>query len=129
MDFDAICKYCGEKLPHEKCSEARKKPEPGEFTKKACDTMNYSFKKNNPSRDAHECRKIALEACDEIDRLTLQNTHAMGLNKVLVVNAQKSLDELKAKDEVLRELLAYAEEGLLIDEQLAAHIEQALKEN
>ena len=37
--------------------------------------------------------------------------------------------QLKAKDKVLRELLAYAEEGLLIDEQLAAHIEQALKEN
>ena len=33
----------------------------------------------------------------------------------------------KAKDKVLRELLAYAEEGLLIDEQLAAHIEQAMK--
>ena len=35
--------------------------------------------------------------------------------------------ELEAKDEILRELLAYAEEGLLIDEHLAAHIVQALK--
>ena len=26
---EANCHYCGEKLPHEKCSEARKKPEPG----------------------------------------------------------------------------------------------------
>lgn len=25
---EAFCHYCGEKLPHEKCSEARKKPEP-----------------------------------------------------------------------------------------------------
>ena len=28
MDFDAMCHYCGEKLPHENCSDARKKPEP-----------------------------------------------------------------------------------------------------
>jgi len=34
---------------------------------------------------------------------------------------------LKAKDKLLRELLAYAEEGLLIDEHLAAHIEQVLE--
>ena len=46
-------------------------------------------------------------------------------------NNEKKIEELeaelKAKDKVLRELLAYAEEGLLIDEHLAAHIEQALK--
>jgi len=47
------------------------------------------------------------------------------------LNYEKIIDrltaELKAKDEILRELLAYAEEGLLIDEHLAAHIVQALK--
>ncbi|MCG7851964.1 MAG: hypothetical protein MIO92_05525, partial [Methanosarcinaceae archaeon] len=72
-------------------AEARKKPEPGEFAKKAYDTMNYSFMKNNPSRDAYKCRKIALEACDEIDRLTT----SCKLFEMMVSDLHA---ELKAKD-------------------------------
>jgi len=58
-------------------------------------------------RDAYEEDDIRTNGlCEKVNRLTA---------------------ELKAKDEILRELLAYAEEGLLIDEHLAAHIVQALK--
>jgi len=69
-----------------------------------------------------------------IDRLTAENSklkekeaHGKGLNKVLVNNAQKTLNALQAKDNLLRELLTYAQEGLMIDEILATHIEKVLK--
>ena len=37
------------------------------------------------------------------------------------------LEEIDRKDKLLRELLTYAQEGLMIDEILATHIEKVLK--
>jgi len=87
MESETICYYCGEKLPHEKCSEV-KKPDPTELTKKA--RQEWKDTANIHSKPYSWC----LEACEEIDRLTIQNAHTKGLNKVLVNNAQKSLDEI-----------------------------------
>ena len=71
---------------------------------------------------------------DLLERFRMENKalrHNVEEKDALVENATILIDQLqaesKAKDEVLRELLAYAEEGLLIDEHLAAHIEQSLK--
>ncbi|MBE3088568.1 MAG: hypothetical protein IMZ61_14095 [Planctomycetes bacterium] len=66
---EAICHYCGEKLPHEKCSEARKKPEPGEFMKKGRAFISQALN----SWGLISVRMWVIEACDEIDRLTAEN--------------------------------------------------------
>jgi len=61
---EAICHYCGEKLPHEKCSEARKKPDPGEFTKLILAELDDGAKFVSP--------QPMREACNIIDRLTAE---------------------------------------------------------
>ena len=91
-------------------------------------------------RDAHsKIRQRHLVRCGKqstrIEELQAENEEYAQIASVLKEDIFKELAKnrllqakLKEKDKVLRELLAYAEEGLLIDEHLAAHIEQALKE-
>ena len=94
MDSETICHYCGEKLPHEKCSEV-KKPESGEFQHICCEPScgadackycgycrtEHSEDSVNPCPDKPKHRTTA--KCDYIDRLTAEN---------------------KAKDDVLRKI-------------------------
>jgi len=70
---EAICHYCGEKLPHEKCGEARKKPEPGKFAE-ALRRIAWDEKREccNTQAIKLEDRNLFLQAASEIDRLKVE---------------------------------------------------------
>jgi len=110
MDFDAICKYCGEKLPHEKCSEA-KKTEPGEFTKKGRAFISQVL--NNWGLIS--VRSWVIEACAEIDRLTTKRDHL--LEKVAL--QEKEIERLTAEERYLNEEVA---RGIRFYERLEAEL-------
>ena len=96
-----------------------KKPEPTELQ------TDYIFEKmqNEIDRLTAENKELT-KAMDSLDAEADARFKAVTVQQENLVKFQA---ELNAKDEILRELLAYAEEGLLIDEHLAAHIVQALK--
>jgi len=105
---ESICHYCGEKLPHEKCSEARKKPEPTEFTKIQRAAVQMCI-------DAYETEEWMgaggvgiqrlLKACDIIDRLTnaLQALRDVQNGPPLIRDKQQWEIAMKLADEALRE--------------------------
>ena len=143
---EAICHYCGEKLPHEKCVEA-KKPDPIEDGCKDCPKMtanegmcmwggfvgdcpynNEARKKPEPTEftkiqraavqmciDAYETEEWMgagsvgiqrlLKACDIIDRLTnaLQALRDVQNGPPLIRDKQQWEIAMKLADEALRE--------------------------
>ena len=110
MDFDAICHYCGEKLPHEKCSE--------KFTEKGRAFIQQVL--NNWGLIS--VRTWVMEACAEIDRLTAKREHL--LEKVALQG--KEIERLTAENEHLERLASEALGGsvkefelLLATERLA----------
>ena len=88
MDFDAICKYCGEKLPHEKCSE------PTEFTEKGRAFIQQVL--NNWGLIS--VRSWVTEACAEIDRLTTKREHLLEKVALQSKEIDRLTAELQAKD-------------------------------
>jgi len=106
MESETICHYCGEKLPHEKCTEV-KKPELGEFTKK------IEQKYNGTNHWADWVIEIDLKkACKEIDRLAMQRDYKDKAIKRLrkkQKNQAKAINflvaELNAKDEKITKLI------------------------
>ena len=95
---------------------AKAGPEP-EFTKRArtvCHTENV---------EKWRVRSLLDEACEridaqqqQIDKLKTQNNHALGLNKVLGNNAQRTLDEISRLTAVLKEMGRYTTQRLEKDE-------------
>ena len=73
---------------HEKTSA--KNPEPGEFN--TTNERSRLAEKKRSELTGAEVRLLC--ACDFIDRTEIKNRHMRGLNKCLVNNAQKSLDEI-----------------------------------
>jgi len=109
MESETICHYCGEKLPHEKCSDV-KKPEPTELTTLArrflppvevFEHVDITDVSEQPGQLELICHKL----CKEIDRLTARiNSMYVGelspesrLNgyKVITDNQKKRIEELK----------------------------------
>ena len=72
--------------------------------------------------------RCELDLCvDEIHQLRADLTTKESQTKQLEDIIDRLTAELHAKDNLLRELLTYAQEGLMIDEILATHIEKVLK--
>ena len=132
MDFDAICKYCGEKLPHEKCSEA-KKPEPTEFTEKGRAFISQVL--NNWGLVS--VRSWVIEACAEIDRLAAKREHLLEKVALQEKEIERLTAELAAKNKALEYIACSCQDCPDLDTVLCEHNEycvnkvaqQALKEN
>ena len=127
MDSETICHYCGEKLPHEKCTEV-KKPEPGEFTKE------IEQKYNGTNHWADWVIEIDLKkACKEIDRLAMQRDYKDKAIKRLrkkQKNQAKAINflvaKLKAKDLTIKLIKDHA--AINFDNNLLALIAEIEKD-
>jgi len=115
MDSETICHYCGEKLPHEKCSEV-KKPELGltKFTKKlrtGLEEYLYFCKEMGAPKLVELCKE-SLKACVVIDRMATYQDYkdkAVKRSKKKQKNQAKTINflvaKLKVKDEEIAKLI------------------------
>ena len=99
MDSETICHYCGEKLPHEKCSEV-KKPDPGELKfdpeDPMCPVCHESLRlmdgcewSDNPIENS--CRECLF---DYIDRLTAENKAKDEKARLFHLEVQEAIEAL-----------------------------------
>jgi len=117
MESETICHYCGEKLPHEKCSEW-KKSEPTELTKKA--RQEWKDTANIHSKPYSWC----LEACDTIDSLwRMVNIPDLMKDGFLAVG-QELIKRDKEIDCLTAENKLYIYDTVLLQERLRQSSEQ-----
>lgn len=91
MESETICHYCGEKLPHEKCSDV-KKPDPTEWFNKCCELQNALGKEHQQVKELQAqltakddvlrkikdwCRAYPLEVFPKPDKEYFAKAHAI----------------------------------------------------
>jgi len=122
---EAICHYCGEKLPHEKCSE--------KFTEKGRAFISQVL--NNWGLVS--VRSWVIEACAEIDRLAAKREHLLEKVALQEKEIERLTAELAAKNKALEYIACSCQDCPDLDTVLCEHNEycvnkvaqQALKEN
>ena len=139
---EANCHYCGEKLPHEKCSEARKKPEPTELTELARrflppEEIFNDIDLYDLSEKPGQLEIIAHNLCNEIDRLTaeleVKDEKIESLDGICEAREEKRLklqDENAKLRETLEAISAHEDDlhkcGIGYDNYVDRKVKQAL---
>ena len=89
---------------------ARKKPEPGEFTKELRDCVSRSFYRNCDDFEILYDDEDVLEACDIIDRLTEENKNVLDANVKCaqgIFGLEDTIARLTAENAKQKELIEY----------------------
>jgi len=135
---EANCHYCGEKLPHEKCSEALKKPETGEIYMNTDEMRRLSQNiKDGQGTQVGSMAKALIDCCERIDRLTaeleVKDEKIESLDGICEAREEKRLklqDENAKLRETLEAISAHEDDlhkcGIGYDNYVDRKVKQAL---